>query len=547
MTTLRPLAAFALGLALATTAGGAHADLPRIAPAPPLVNTASFRLINVTRGQEVYKDGEDITFYGLRATAGKCSKLAVTIDGVTEEFADRLFPHTFVIPQNGKTYPKAPGSHTLVLEGRSPDCTGKVTTTFVTMHSPILKGQGRITALRLNNYAANNHGRLLVEGMGSCRLHILVLKGRTWAVDSANHPVVVRDIDDPVQLPHVVSQLPPLPQGDYIVSVMPLDSNDKGQPDPSVVGKHPDYKGCFGQDPQTYHRGIDVGFTSGTGTLYTSRTVLYGPPAKSVPGPGKDNTTSGGSSSGGSGGTPTPSGGGGGGGAPPTQPATGKIASMQVPGGSFAEDDPQKIQVNGTGGCGFDLAISNKTYGGSYDQTWPVLPVKLDGGATLYNGTHFGTLAEGSYHATSTGKNGCTGAAAIDFKVTPKNSTKKVLGKPTLSFDKQPVSGDTFWVSKDSNIWFKVVVPQSVKDEPYASCCDVEFDYMNPYGGWEALPNSPFNDPSYGLAVSQQAGVVNKSVSYFSQGTTWRMKVRAYKFKTEFEWSDWLPFKVDMH
>ncbi|AKU96026.1 hypothetical protein AKJ09_02690 [Labilithrix luteola] len=95
------------------------------------------------------------------------------------------------------------------------------------------------------------------------------------------------------------------------------------------------------------------------------------------------------------------------------------------------------------------------------NQTFPVLPMKLDSGATLYNGTHFGTLAEGSYHASVTGKNGCSGTAAIDFKVTPKVSTKKVLGKPTISF--------------------------------------------------------------------------------------WRVKVRAYKFKTEFEWSDWLEFKVDQN
>ena len=220
---------------------------------------------------------------------------------------------------------------------------------------------------------------------------------------------------------------------------------------------------------------------------------------------------------------------------------------MSVPGGSFAEDDAQKILVNGLGGCALDLAISNKSYGGSYEQTLPVNPMELDTGATLYNGTHFGTLAEGSYHATATGKTGCTGTAAIDFKVTPKTSTKKVLGKPTLAFDQQPKSGGVFTKSKDSNIWFKVTVPQSIKGEPNASCCDVEFDYLNEFGGWEPLPNSPFSDAGFSLAVSQDRGVVNKSVSYFTNGTKWRMKVRAYKFKTEFEWSDWVEFTVDQN
>lgn len=57
---------------------------------------------------------------------------------------------------------------------------------------------------------------------------------------------------------------------------------------------------------------------------------------------------------------------------------------------------------------------------------------------------------------------------------------QKVNGQPTLSFDQPPKSGgNTFVASKDGNIWFKVVVPQSEKDEPYASCCDIEFDYLN--------------------------------------------------------------------
>ena len=65
--------------------------------------------------------------------------------------------------------------------------------------------------------------------------------------------------------------------------------------------------------------------------------------------------------------------------------------------------------------------------------------------------------------------------------------------------------------------------------------------------GNKKTPNSPFNDSSFGLAVSQQAGVVPKSVSGFTQGTQWRVKVRGYKYKVEFEWSDWLQFKTDQN
>ena len=71
--------------------------------------------------------------------------------------------------------------------------------------------------------------------------------------------------------------------------------------------------------------------------------------------------------------------------------------------------------------------------------------------------------------------------------------------------------------------------------------------FRSEYGGWEPLPNSPFQDASWNLAVKQPAAVANKSVSGFTQGTLWRVKVRAYKYKTEFEWSDWLEFRVDQN
>jgi hypothetical protein len=232
----------------------------------------------------------------------------------------------------------------------------------------------------------------------------------------------------------------------------------------------------------------------------------------------------------------------------PGKPANGAIASMMVPGGSFAEDETQKIKVMGSGGCAFDLRISNTSYGGSFDKTYPVNPLNLTPGSMLYNGTHFATLAEGSYSATATGTGGCTGKASIDFKVTGKSLQGEVKGQPTLTLDKKPQSGDTFVKSKDSNIWFKVAVPSSFKDTPYVSCCEVELNYKNAYGGWEVLPTSPFTDAGMNPMANNNSAVP-KSVSYFGVpnevATEWRMRVRGYRYKYAFEWSDWLEFKVD--
>ena len=368
-----------------------------------------------------------------------------------------------------------------------------------------LKGVNEVQVVGFQT--SQTKGSLVIKGLGQCRFHADIFE--IGKPNSPQHPNFQKVFDQPATLPVTLDNIGPLPPASYRAYLISYDE-----------------KLCPIQGPDKNAGGWYVDF-------------------KVAPAPSSGQSNNGQPNNGG-GNPPPPNGGGGS--LPTSKPATGKLSALSVPGGSFAEDDTQKLLVNGQGGCGFDLAISNKSYGGSYAQSYPVLPMKLDAGATLYNGTHFGTLAEGSYHADVTGKNGCTGTAGIDFKVTPKTSTKKILGKPTLGFDQQPKgAGGAFSVSKDSNIWFKVTVPQAIKDEQYASCCDVEFDYLNEFGGWEPLPNSPFNDSSYGLAVSQQAGVVNKSVSGFKEGTVWRMKVRAYKYKTEFEWSDWLQFKVDMN
>jgi hypothetical protein len=369
----------------------------------------------------------------------------------------------------------------------------------------VYDGIGKVTDFKVSGFGSTTaKGRLDITGTGSCRMRAQIAD---LSRSSQETPPFSKVLDPAVPLPQALDNIPPLPNGKYRAYILAYAE-----------------KNCPIQGPNKNAGGWYVDFSVGSGVSAPSQGQAQGSTGGAVP----------------------PSGGGGGGGGA-KKPATGKIASMSVPGGSFAEDDPQKLLVNGQGGCGLDLTISNQSYGGSYNQTSAVLPMKLDAGATLYNGSHFGTLAEGSYHATATGKNGCTGTAAIDFKVTAKTSTKKVLGKPTLGFDQQPKSGSAYSKSKDSNIWFKVTVPQSVKGEPSASCCDVELDFQNEFGGWEPLPNSPFSDAGYSLAVTQQAAVVNKSVSYFTNGTHWRMKVRAYKFKTEFEWSDWVEFTVDQN
>ena len=231
---------------------------------------------------------------------------------------------------------------------------------------------------------------------------------------------------------------------------------------------------------------------------------------------------------------------------PPSAPApTGKLSSMLVPDGSFAEDDPQKLRVIGSGACRLDLTIARIDAGAPGQKTWTVGPLGLENGAFLFNGTHFDTLAEGSYSAKAVGKDGCTGTATIDFKVTARSTVKLVKGQPKIALDKKPISGPAFRRTKDFNILFAVTVPQSIIDEPSAGCCELEYSYKNVYGAWEVYGGGPIQDSSFGGAVKTGSSVVYKSVSSFKEGTEWRVRARAFKYKTSFEWSEWLEFKVD--
>ena len=163
------------------------------------------------------------------------------------------------------------------------------------------------------------------------------------------------------------------------------------------------------------------------------------------------------------------------------------------------------------------------------------------------DGTHFDTLAEGSYHATATGRSGCGGVAATDFKVTPKTSTAEVKGAPALTIDKPPKAGNAYMLSKDGNIWFKVSVPSSFSDAS-AGCCEVEYDYVNAYGGWEVTSSSPVSDSAFNPLTNGDVAIA-KGVNYFKvpgeSPTRWRMRVRGYKYKTAFTWSEWVEFSVD--
>jgi hypothetical protein len=508
-----------LGVALGFPLASAEGQVTRIPPG--VVSDPNAKLINISGSTQVFYKGENIKLSVLRAAAGTCSEVRLTLDGKSRTASNVAFPWTFEITPKDALYPTKNAKLEMVVEGVT-GCTGRVAYTFAFNTSE----QGVIDGIVMTGFGGTtpDAAQVVIQGHGLCRVHV-----STWPSPyepAKSTPYELIQIDPPTRLPLTV----PLKRtgaiagqygGDHVVRILTLGikSTAIGVPDDASKKAYPGWEGCV----------IKAGGNAWSVVKTFSTTKA------------PSQTSGSGRTAGGGAGTP------GGGGLPSSpKPANGNIVSMLVPGGSFAEDEAQKIQVNGKGGCGFDLVLSNKTYGGSTEKTENVLPMRLDNGATLYNGTHFGTLAEGSWKATATGKNGCTGTATIDFKVTAKASTKKVLGKLTLGFDQPPKSGGVF-TSKDSNIWFKVLAPQSVKGEPGATCCDLEFDFMNEYGGWEALPNSPFSDSSYAGAVQGASGVAMRSVSYFSNGTQWRVKMKASKFKTEFEWSDWLEFKVDQH
>ena len=363
----------------------------------------------------------------------------------------------------------------------------------------IALAKGEITGVQVAGFKnATATGQVTIEGRGACRLRVATYRA---PYEKNKAPIEAQVFDAPVELPATIPMKRPAATsgGDHVVEVQLT-----GAPGCSIVRP----AGIVAGDPSVLRKVYPT---------YTPSPALPAPVA----------------------GLPIP---------PSAKPATGTITSLQVPGGSFAEDEAQKLQVFGAGGCALDLAIKKVDAAGGFDKTFDVKPLGLDGSPSLYNGTHFDTLAEGSYSAKVTGKNGCSGTATIDFKVTPKTSTKLVKGQPNLSLEKGPIAGPAFKKSKDSNIVFVVKLPMDVKDEPNVAACEVEYDFKNAYGGWEVYgTSSPIQDGSFGGAVTQPQASVYKSVSGFKEGTEWRMRVRAYQYKTQFEWSDWLYFQVDQN
>ena len=69
----------------------------------------------------------------------------------------------------------------------------------------------------------------------------------------------------------------------------------------------------------------------------------------------------------------------------------------------------------------------------------------------------------------------------------------------------------------------------------------------NAYGAWEVYGGGPIQDPSFGGSMKTGNAVVYKSVSGFREGAEWRVGVRGFKYKTGFEWSDWLELEGDQN
>ena len=415
-------------------------------------------------------------------------------------------------------------------------------------------GPAEVTDVQVTGFKSPGAGgSFTVLGHGMCRLRVATFPAPY--VHATSNPIELQIHDEVVQLPHTFEmKKPAAPQGgEHIAEVYSLGAVWGGLPGADDKKSHPGYAGCVIAGPASAGnfvlRKSFPTFTPGASNGSKGKALGATPGLGSIVISGRGTPSNAGSS-----GTPsnpgstpesTPKQ------PPPAEPgdkplpAIGNIMSLQVPGGSFAVDETQRFQLSGKGGCGFDLAVKSTEQGVAFKKTSPIGPLGLDKKPMIYNNTHFDTLPVGSYSATATGTNGCTGTATIDFKVTPKVTIKYIAGKPTLSLEKQPLSGANFTKSKDSNINFVVSVPQAIKNEQYAGCCEVEYNFKNVYGGWEVLPNSPYSDASFGEAVTGSKSIAFKSVSGFTEGTKWRMKVRAYKYHTEFDWSEWLEFQTE--
>jgi hypothetical protein len=229
------------------------------------------------------------------------------------------------------------------------------------------------------------------------------------------------------------------------------------------------------------------------------------------------------------------------GGAPPPSnppPQQGTLATVTVPGGSMEEGAGQQIQVDGTGTCTFDLNIRKTD--GSFNQTYPITPARPLP-TTAVNGLEFPMLAQGSYMASATGTAGCAGGPRINFKVTPQPVVNKDPNAPSW---KRPSPGQTRKptdVPDGSNVYFELSVPSALAagNDQNSGCCELEFNYRDSTNAWQ--PNVDTGPVEYS---ELQTTAAMRSISYFTNGTHWRVRARGYKWQTEFPWSDWLEFVI---
>ena len=218
-------------------------------------------------------------------------------------------------------------------------------------------------------------------------------------------------------------------------------------------------------------------------------------------------------------------------------PEAGALTTLQVPGGSMTEGAGQQLQLDGNGTCAFDLRIQ-RTDGNGYDQTFPVASARPLP-TTAVNGLEFPMLAAGSYAATATGKGGCSGAPTISFKVLPPPVVNKDPNAPSF---KRPSNGQVRKPTDPdgTNVWFELDVPSALKSSDMSTgCCELQFDYKDATGAWQPLVESgPVAYPE----LKQYPTF--RSISYFSQSLSWRVRARGYKWQTEFPWSEWVEFTV---
>ncbi|MBL8515832.1 MAG: hypothetical protein JNM76_02590 [Betaproteobacteria bacterium] len=487
--------------------------------------TSGAKLTDFRPEKPAFEYGEAIVLDVVREKPGTCS-LNLVSEGKMVNRPNVALPGKVTLPFDSPLYPKSGGELKVLAQGVLPECEGGISTTAKVKPKP----SGKFSGAKVENgkystieYYAGIPLNLTLSGQGNCHVKVVLTEqgtGKKWYEREVTGSLPQQWKSD--------FNLPPYGKSHEVPKIV-LDVSV--EPVAGAAAKA-DCTGSAWKSSMLMYCG-----EAGYAKLKECKPFGEQPPeasqpeSKSAPSkpadPPKGPIIAGGSLKGVS-----------------APKASGAITNMIVPGGSFAVDDPQKIQVNGSGACGFDLRIWNTNYGGTHDKTVAIAPMNLANGALLYNGTHFATLAEGSYSASATGKVGCAEVAQIDFKVTAPKLIKKVPGKPTLSVDAPPKSGGTYSKSKDGVINFKVALPKLVREEPNASCCDIEYNFKNQYGAWEVLQPAPISDSSFGLAMKQSSAVVGKSVSGFTQGTQWRMKVRASKFQVDFDWSDWLEFKT---